>query len=190
MVYEHKRCLNWFVATGLRGFEKSTCHASLPAGWLGSQEDSVSAVSASWLAGVSSLMSLCFFSNGSMDSQEDSASTVSPGLLVSLVNIYEHKRCFNWFDTRFDLCFEKSGHRTSASWLVFLLRRQRHGFSGRECECCFARSPCVFGSVVIASIPGLPHLYEWGRPGTKAKVVSQLAPGRQLSIQAYYNFPT
>ena len=27
-----------------------------------------------------------------------------------------------------------------------------------------------------------------GRPRTEAKVVSQLAPGRQLFIQAYYNF--
>ena len=38
-----------------------------------------------------------FFSNvGAMDSQEDSASAVSPGLLVSLVDVYEHKRCLNW----------------------------------------------------------------------------------------------
>ena len=137
------------------------CHASLPAGWLGSQEDSVSAVSASWLAGVSSLMPLCFFSIGGMDSQEDSVSTVSPGLLVSLVDIYERKWCLNWFDTRLDLCFEKSVHRASASWLVFLLKRRQHGFSGRECEHCFTRSPCGFGSVVIASIPGLSHLYKW-----------------------------
>ena len=33
-----------------------------------------------------------------------------------------------------------------------------------------------------------PRLYRWGRPGTDAKVVSQLAPGRQLSIKTYYNF--
>ena len=38
-----------------------------------------------------------FFSNvGGMDSQEDSASAVSPGLLVSLVDVYERKRCLNW----------------------------------------------------------------------------------------------
>ena len=48
-----------------------------------------------------------FFSNvGGMDSQEDSASAVSPGLLVSLVDVYECKQCLNWFVaryTRFDL---------------------------------------------------------------------------------------
>ena len=46
-----------------------------------------------------------------MDSQEDSASAVSPGLLVSLVDdVYEHKRCPNWFVaryTRFDLFIDK-----------------------------------------------------------------------------------
>ena len=48
-------------------------------------------------------------------------------------------------------------------------------------------SPGLLVSLVIlkiASVPGLPRLYRRGRPGTEAKVVSQLAPGRQLSIQA------
>ena len=56
-----------------------------------------------------------FFSNvGGMDSQEDSVSAVSPGLLVSLVDIYEHKWCLNWFDTRCDLFIEKSARHASA----------------------------------------------------------------------------
>ena len=46
-----------------------------------------------------------FFSNvRGMDSQEDSASAVSPGLLVSLVDVYERKRCGY---ARFDLCIDR-----------------------------------------------------------------------------------
>ena len=49
-----------------------------------------------------------FFSNvGDMDSQEDTASAVSPGLLVSLVDVYERKRCLNWFVARFDLFIDR-----------------------------------------------------------------------------------
>ena len=52
-----------------------------------------------------------FFSNvGGMDSQEDTASAVSPGLLVSLVDVYERERCLNWFVaryTQFDLFIDR-----------------------------------------------------------------------------------
>ena len=46
-------------------------------------------------------------------------------------------------------------------------------------------------SLVISShsLGSRPSLFVQGRPGTEAKVVIQLAPGRQLSIKAYYNFP-
>ena len=46
----------------------------------------------------------------------------------------------------------------------------------------------AFPVCTIALVPGLPRLYRRGRSGTEAEVVSQLAPGRQSSIQAYYNF--
>ena len=106
-----------------------------------------------------------FFSNvGSMDSQEDSASAVWPGLLVSLVDVYERKRCLNWIRLVYRQVLRKArvvllAGRASAAWKIVR---------------------AMFRHV---------SLYKRGRPGTEAKVVSQLAPGRQLYIQAHCNFP-
>ena len=123
-----------------------------------------------------------FFSKfGSMDSQEDSASAVWPGLLVSLVDVYERKRCLNWIRLVYRQVLRKVrvvllAGRASAAWkIVRAMFRQvslyKRGRPGTEARTTYYQT------------------HRRGRPGTKAKVVSQLAPGRQLSIQAYCNFP-